>query len=151
MTEMTLSDASATHALGRRIGLAAREGDVILLEGPLGAGKTVLVQGIAEGLGCADAAASPTFVLVRHHHGRLPLVHADLYRLENSGDVRRLGLLELAEGGVLAIEWPDRDPGLAVDGVLRLRLRHAAGGDDVRELEVVAAPEHLQRVLSQPA
>ena len=147
MTAISLDSPAATNALGRRIGAAARAGDVILLAGPLGAGKTALVQGIAEGLGCADAAASPTFVLVRHHRGRLPLVHADLYRLESAGDVRRLGLLELAEDGVLAVEWPDRDPGLAVNGALRLALAQGPGGDDTRVLDVVAAPPHLERAL----
>jgi len=113
----------------------------------LGAGKTVLVQGIAEGLGCPDAAASPTFVLVRHHHGRIPLVHAALYRLDSPTAVARLGLLELAEAGVLAVEWPDRDPALAIDGALHLRLEQAAGADDGRTLHVVAAPPHLLAVL----
>jgi tRNA threonylcarbamoyladenosine biosynthesis protein TsaE len=147
---MALSGAAATRALGRRIGEAARAGDVVLLEGPLGAGKTVLVQGIAEGLECADAAASPTFVLVRHHRGRLVLVHADLYRLEDAAAVRRLGLLELAEEGILAVEWPDRDPALAFDGALRLRLSQGVLGDQSRDLEVLAAPAHLESALGPP-
>lgn len=146
-TVVELANAEATRDLGRRLGAAALAGDVVLLEGPLGAGKTVLVQGLAVGLECADAAASPTFVLVRHHAGRLPLVHADLYRLEDAPAVRRLGLLELAETGVLAVEWPDRDPGLAVDGVLHVALEQTPGRDDRRTLRVLAAPAHLARVL----
>jgi tRNA threonylcarbamoyladenosine biosynthesis protein TsaE len=148
MTVLDLPGAAATHEVGRRLGEAARAGDVVLLEGPLGAGKTVLVQGLAEGLGCSDSAASPTFVLVRHHQGRLPLVHADLYRLEDAAEVRRLGLLELAEAGVLAVEWPDRDPGLAVAGALCLRLQQGPGGDSRRRLQVLAAPAHLAAVLA---
>jgi len=145
---LELASARDTLEVGRRIGAAARPGDVVLLEGPLGAGKTALVQGIAAGLGCDDEAASPTFVLVRHHQGRLALVHADLYRLTGPAEVRPLGLLQLAEDGVLAVEWPDRDPGLAVEGSLALRLTQSDGGEEARTVEVLAAPGHLRAVLA---
>ncbi|MGB2940898.1 MAG: tRNA (adenosine(37)-N6)-threonylcarbamoyltransferase complex ATPase subunit type 1 TsaE, partial [Candidatus Dormiibacterota bacterium] len=86
-----------TLILGEALGRSARPGDVILLAGPLGAGKTVLVQGIAAGLGSVATVGSPTFVLVRQYNGRLPLVHADLYRLEGRKEIDGLGLLELSE------------------------------------------------------
>lgn len=85
-------------------------GDVVLLSGDLGAGKTAFVRGLALGLGAAaDAVTSPTFTLLHEYRGgRLPLHHADLYRLRES-EVEELGLDELAaSGGVLAVEWPDR-------------------------------------------
>jgi len=122
MLELQLADLEATVELGRKVGAAAQAGDVVLLEGPLGAGKTVLVRGLAQGLGSRDDVASPTFVLVRHYAGRLALVHADLYRLNSPGEADRLGLLELAEEGVLVVEWPERAPGLAAAASLRVRL-----------------------------
>ncbi|MFN2463419.1 MAG: tRNA (adenosine(37)-N6)-threonylcarbamoyltransferase complex ATPase subunit type 1 TsaE [Candidatus Dormibacteria bacterium] len=146
-----LKDAGQTLEVGRRLGRAALPGDVLLIEGPLGAGKTVLVQGLAEGLDCDGEATSPTFVLVRQHEGRLPLVHADLYRLENVAEVRALGLLELAESGVLAVEWPERDRGLGVDGATRLRITQGTAGEDARTLHVESAPAHLLAVLDEAA
>jgi tRNA threonylcarbamoyladenosine biosynthesis protein TsaE len=125
-------------------------GDVILLEGPLGAGKTALVRALAAGLGSPDEVASPTFVLVRHYLGRLPLVHADLFRLEDPADIARLGLLELAEGGVLAVEWAERAPSLDPGSALRLRL--GPGRDEgARVAQVLASPPHLAAALrAQP-
>ena len=122
MTELPLADREATLALGRRLGAVARAGDVVLLDGPLGAGKTVLVRGLAQGLGSTAEVASPTFVLVRQYGGRLNLVHADLYRLDDPRDVDRLGLLEMSDDAVLVVEWPDRAPALAAAASLHLRL-----------------------------
>ena len=98
-----------TQALGTRLGKIARPGDVILLVGKLGAGKTCLTQGIAWGLGIDEYAASPSFVLVRELHGRLPLYHVDFYRLENLEEIAELGLDEYFYGqGVSVVEWADK-------------------------------------------
>jgi tRNA threonylcarbamoyladenosine biosynthesis protein TsaE len=98
--------AAVARALARQLG----PGDVLLLSGNLGAGKTAFVRGIAEGLGVdPDEVSSPTFTIVHEYRGgRLPLFHVDLYRLEKAG-AGDVGIEELGEGtGVLAIEWPDR-------------------------------------------
>ena len=101
-----------TAAIGRELAGSLTAGDVVLLVGDLGAGKTALVRGLAEGLGVdPNEVSSPTFTLVQEYRGgRLPLYHVDLYRLK-AIEVEDLGLDELTlEGGVTAIEWPDRLP-----------------------------------------
>jgi tRNA threonylcarbamoyladenosine biosynthesis protein TsaE len=107
-THHTGSEAE-TIAAGRTFAGHLEAGDVVLIEGPLGAGKTAFVRGLAEGLGAApDAVSSPTFTLIQEYDGgRLRLFHADLYRLtpEEADD---LGLNETGDAGVLAVEWPDR-------------------------------------------
>lgn len=98
-----------TQKLGRRIGELAQAGDVYLLVGNLGAGKTCLTQGIATGLGIREYTLSPTFVLVREYKGRLPLYHIDLYRLDRIEEIADLGLDEYLCGeGVCVIEWAEK-------------------------------------------
>jgi tRNA threonylcarbamoyladenosine biosynthesis protein TsaE len=133
--------------LGATLGARTRAGDVLLLEGPIGAGKTVLAQGIARGLGAEDAVVSPTFVLVRHYLGRLPLVHADLYRLDSRHEIDDLGLLELSEAGVLVVEWSERAPWLARPGSLRLALQPGAEDDWRRLSWPTGGPAHLVEAL----
>lgn len=109
MVELPLPTQEDTLTLGRRLGRAAVAETALALIGDLGAGKTALVRGLAEGLGVETRVVSPTFVLVSSHEGgRLPLWHADLYRLSSRADVRELGLRELSREGVLAVEWADR-------------------------------------------
>jgi len=107
--ELTTHSPEQTLALGKRLGEIARPGDVILLVGKLGAGKTCLTQGIARGLGIDDYAASPSFVLVRELYGRLPLYHMDFYRLDNIEEIAELGLDEYFYGrGVSVVEWAEK-------------------------------------------
>lgn len=106
-----LADADATRALGRRVGAALRPGDLLVLSGPLGAGKTTFTQGLGEALGVRGRVTSPTFVLARVHRGPLPLVHVDAYRLREPG-VRSLDLDDLdldaaLEDSVTVVEWGD--------------------------------------------
>ena len=102
---------AGTRALGRRIGRMLRAGDVVLLSGELGAGKTVVAQGIGAGLGVTDPIKSSSFVLMNEYAGRdLRLYHADLYRLEDPAQVAELALDEQAAAGVLVVEWPERAP-----------------------------------------
>ncbi len=106
--------AGDTRAIGAELAPFLQPGDVIALTGELGAGKTTFTQGVAKGLGFEGAVVSPTFTLVREYRaGRLPVVHADVYRLDRVQDVLDLGLEEIAEDGVLLVEWGD-----AVEGLL---------------------------------
>jgi len=131
------SSAEETRALAEALGRAAQAGDVLLLEGPLGAGKTCFTQGLARGLGVTTPVRSPTFVLVTQHHGRLTLAHVDLYRVEGTGSLDDLGLDECRDGAVLAVEWGEKLDGrmddalvvtLAEDGADRRRIEARARG-----------------------
>src|SRR5712692_1402448 len=98
-----------TRAIARQIGRAVQSGDVILLVGELGAGKTVFSQGLAEGLGVPETVNSPTFVLLHEHHGRLTLYHYDLYRLSNIEQTVSREWQEFLYGdGVSVVEWANR-------------------------------------------
>jgi len=107
-----LDDVDATRALGRRLGERAPPGTVVALVGDLGAGKTALAKGVGEGLGAPGPITSPTFILLAvYEGGRLPLYHADLYRLGDESELVELGLEEALEGdGVSLVEWADRFP-----------------------------------------
>jgi tRNA threonylcarbamoyladenosine biosynthesis protein TsaE len=113
-----------TAAAGARLAESLAAGDVVLLYGDLGAGKTAFTRGLAEGLGVpAEEVSSPTFTLVQEYHGRLPLYHVDLYRLDER-EADDLGLEELVLGdGVVVIEWADRWRGRP-DDVIEVRLEH---------------------------
>ena len=103
------------QALGERLGRALAVGDVVALIGPLGAGKTTFVQGLARGAGVPPErhVASPTFALVNEHPGRVPFVHADLYRINDPAELNELGLSEAFDRAAVAIEWLDRFPDAA--------------------------------------
>jgi tRNA threonylcarbamoyladenosine biosynthesis protein TsaE len=102
---ITLPTAEETRALGARLAAVLRAGDLVVLSGPLGAGKTVLVQGIGAGLGVRGPIVSPTFVIARAHHGPLPLVHVDAYRLTSLAEVDDLDLDVDAAEAVTVVEW----------------------------------------------
>jgi tRNA threonylcarbamoyladenosine biosynthesis protein TsaE len=97
-----------TKELAAALAALATPGDLILLAGDLGSGKTTFAQGFGAGLGVQEPIVSPTFTLVRNYHGRLPLIHCDVYRLDHLQEVIDLGLSELLdEGGVALVEWGD--------------------------------------------
>ena len=106
---ITTSSEEETSAAGERFAARLKPGDVVLLYGDLGAGKTAFVRGLAKGLGASpDAVSSPTFTLIQEYRGRVTLQHVDLYRLKPS-EVEGLGLDELTDGtGVVAVEWAER-------------------------------------------
>jgi len=97
-----------TRRIGARLGRLLEAGDALLLQGELGSGKTVLAQGLGEGLAVREPVKSSSFVLLNEYHGRLTLYHADLYRLNDPSEVYDLALEEVAAPGVLAVEWPER-------------------------------------------
>jgi tRNA threonylcarbamoyladenosine biosynthesis protein TsaE len=125
-----------TEDLAAELGKGLRGGEVLLLVGELGAGKTVFVRGLARGAGAdPEEVSSPTFVLLTSYPGRLTLHHADLYRLRGDGDELELGLDELpGQGGILAVEWADRLSILPWRSPLRVRLEHL--GEDARRIRV---------------
>jgi len=107
-TSLETSSPDETEAAGDELGRRLRTGDLVLLRGELGAGKTTFVRGIAGGCGSEAPVASPTFQLVRIYPGRLQLAHIDLYRLEKADELRDLGLDELLDTGAVVVEWGDR-------------------------------------------
>ena len=148
--------AAATRAVGEAIGEYASPGDVYLLTGPLGAGKTCLVQGIARGLGVPGYARSPTFVLVTRYRGRLTLHHADLYRIEQSAEAWDLGLEDVVAAGqdVLAVEWADRAPDIFPPDALWIELNYAidaAAACEVMPDEEGSIPARHSLALSSPS
>jgi tRNA threonylcarbamoyladenosine biosynthesis protein TsaE len=116
--------ADAMQALGERLGRALRAGDVVALVGPLGAGKTTFVQGLARGAGVPAErhVSSPTFALVNEHPGRVALVHADLYRIVDPAELLELGLDDAFDRAAVAIEWLDRFPDAAPADRLELTI-----------------------------
>lgn len=107
--ELRTGSAGETHELGRRLGQAATPGTVLALVGPLGAGKTQLTKGVAEGLGVTSVVNSPTFIIMNEHAGRMRLYHIDAYRLDEGSDPVAAGLLDERQAtGVTVIEWADR-------------------------------------------
>ena len=123
----SLETLETTRALGRLLARQLPTGAILLLSGPLGAGKTSLVQGLAEGLGITEPITSPTFALAQHYpQGTPQLVHLDLYRLEHPASADELFLQEeeeaQASGALMAVEWPER-LGLALAEAWRLELR----------------------------
>jgi tRNA threonylcarbamoyladenosine biosynthesis protein TsaE len=130
------------RALGKALGRAAEPGDRFLLEGPFGAGKTTLVQGLAEGLDVSTPVSSPSFVIETQYRGRLVLYHVDLYRLERV-DPELLESLEehLYGEGVAAVEWAERLPNDVRDGSTTLRFEVEG---DARRVELTTAEERLE-------
>ncbi len=121
--EVVSRSPNETREIGRLLGEQAQPGQVFLLLGDLGAGKTCLTQGILWGLGAEDFARSPTFVMVAEHAYRLHVYHVDLYRLDRPLEVSEIGLDEyLGSDGLCIVEWADRAPDLLSTGFLQIRL-----------------------------
>lgn len=123
-------NASAMQTLGSRIAAHLRVGDVLLLHGDLGAGKTTLTQGVAWGLGIAGAVASPTFTLVNEYVGSLPVRHIDLYRLDDEEEVAAIGYAEMLDDPttVTIVEWPERAPHVLPGSYVLVEIFHAGDG-----------------------
>ncbi len=148
---VTTRGVAQTRRLGRRLAALLHAGDVLLLQGELGAGKTALAQGVGTGLGVETPVTSPTFVLLARHEPaaegrRLALFHADLYRLGDADEVAELALAEQAAAGVLLVEWPER--GVEALPAEHLLVRIEPGAEESeRRLTFVAMGERYRRVL----
>jgi tRNA threonylcarbamoyladenosine biosynthesis protein TsaE len=137
-----------TQGLGARIGELAAPGDIYLLSGPLGAGKTCFTQGIARGLGVIEPVVSPSFVLVRELHGRLPLYHIDLYRLDDIEEIVELGLDEYLYGnGVCVIEWAEKGFGALPAEHLLFQIGYIS--ENERRFKMTASGRRYQEMVSQ--
>jgi tRNA threonylcarbamoyladenosine biosynthesis protein TsaE len=134
--ELRAATPEDTRAVGAAIAGFLRPGDAVALTGELGAGKTTFVQGAARALGVTELVVSPTFTLVREYPGRVPVVHVDVYRLDRVQEVLDLGIEEVAEEGVLFVEWGDVIEGLLPRDHLVVEL--SSCGDDVRRVVVRA-------------
>jgi tRNA threonylcarbamoyladenosine biosynthesis protein TsaE len=146
--EMETRSPEETLALGRQLGESASPGDVILLSGSLGAGKTCLTQGIARGLGIAGCTPSPTFVLVRQSIGRLALYHIDLYRLDDIDEIAGLGLDDYLYGsGVCVIEWAEKGISLLPPEHLWIEITYA--GECRRHFTLKARGRRYSRLLAE--
>jgi tRNA threonylcarbamoyladenosine biosynthesis protein TsaE len=132
VNELLVPTAEEMRALGARIAASLRPGDLVVLTGGLGAGKTTLVQGIGAGLGVAGPVVSPTFVIARvHKDGRVPLVHVDAYRLGSVGEVDDLDLDAALDESVTVVEWGE---GLVEDlSGARLEVRLDRSADPAEE------------------
>ena len=141
--------ADATQALGERIGRLCKGGDVLALIGQLGTGKTCLVRGVAGALGVLpDSVASPTFALIHEYAGRVPVCHADLYRLDAQDALNGLGLEEyLQPPWVTVIEWADRAPAVLPKEHLRIMLEHLGG--DRRRITLTPVGTHYEALLAK--
>lgn len=136
-------DVEQTRRLGEILGGLAQPGDIVLLYGDLGAGKTALTQGIGRGLGVTTVINSPTFTILKEYEGRIPLYHFDLYRVVDPDELLALGFEEYFEdGGVCVVEWAERgepEMGEAAWPASWLRIRFTAPAPDQRRLRCTAA------------
>ena len=132
-----------TQALGERLGSMLGTGDVVACVGPLGAGKTCFLQGLARGLGVTAPVTSPTFVLVNQYRGRMTVYHVDAYRTGSLTELVDLGLEEMLHGeGVTIVEWADKLLPLLPPRTVTVTITGL--GDEAREIELAGPPEFLE-------
>jgi tRNA threonylcarbamoyladenosine biosynthesis protein TsaE len=147
MAVLTTHSPDETRDLGRKLGQLLAPGDLLCLQGDLGAGKTTLTQGIAEGWGSADPVSSPTFVMVNLYRAvdGTPLYHMDAYRIESLPEAAQLGLDDMLAEGALIVEWPERIEPLLPKERLWLTLTHLS--ETERQLEISASGTRHETLL----
>lgn len=137
-----------TFHIGQILGRMTRPGDVLLLQGPLGTGKTLLTQGLAKGLGITAPVTSPTFIIVNQYPGPFMLYHVDLYRIEAIAEAIDLGLDDYFFGeGVCVVEWPERAPSAMPPERLLVLLEHV--GEQERRLSFQSEGSRYQALLQE--
>ena len=141
--KIVTKSAGETQALGSRIAGRLQPGNVVLLEGDLGAGKSELTRGIARGLGVTESVTSPSFTILNvYESGRCPLYHFDWYRLESAEELYELGMDEYLGGdGIAVVEWPDRCPEAVPEHAMRFRLEAAGENERIIESEELRAED----------
>lgn len=145
--EVKSNNPEQTRGLGARLGGALQTGDMLCLQGELGAGKTTFVQGIAQGWGSVDSVSSPTFILVNAYRrgdgGQI--FHMDAYRLDSTGEAEELDLDSMLAEGALIIEWPERMQGLISNE--RLWVEFTQSGEEEREMKFNARGKRYESLL----
>jgi len=143
--DIRVTDTDETIKLGEIIGKSLEPGSIIALRGDLGAGKTVLVKGIARGLGIEDEPVSPTFVIMNAYEGRIPLYHFDLYRISGADELIGIGSEEfLFGGGVSAVEWADRVEEIFPEYTIYIDIKipeTGNGSENIREIKIEGKKE----------
>ena len=147
MTSRVTRSAGETEDVAAALAGGFAGGEVVLLSGELGAGKTVFVQGMARGLGFDGSVSSKSFVLLGEYPGRLTLYHADLYRLEDPQQVQDLALDEISSGGVLVVEWPERAGGAVLPDE-HLHVEFAVISENVRELRADPTGDRAKQIIA---
>ncbi|MDD5288668.1 MAG: tRNA (adenosine(37)-N6)-threonylcarbamoyltransferase complex ATPase subunit type 1 TsaE [Dehalococcoidales bacterium] len=146
--KLVTHSAKQTQQLGMSIGRLAEPGDIFLLIGELGAGKTCLTQGIAWGLDIQEYTLSPSFVIMRELHGRLPLYHMDFYRLDNIAEISDLGLDDYLYGkGVCVIEWANKGLTVLPDDHLLIKIDYVS--DNERNFVIEPKGERYIRLVKR--
>jgi len=150
METITVTSPEATMQIGEQLGQLVQPGDLLLLDGDLGAGKTTLTKGLAKGLGIIGNVKSPTFTLIREYRqGRVPLYHMDVYRLEDGG-AEDLGLDEYFDGdGVSVVEWSELIADLLPANYLRVAISRNDIADDQRVITFTPEGTHYQQLVEQ--
>jgi tRNA threonylcarbamoyladenosine biosynthesis protein TsaE len=150
MIELDCTTEADTLAVAAKLAAILRPGDVVLLAGGLGVGKTLFTSGLASGLGVEEQVSSPSFVLVRQYRsGFIPIVHVDVYRVGSLNEFEDLDVFELAKDGVLVIEWGD-----AVESAMpadHLRVEFSVGEDESRKLRLIPSGEWSEREIEAVA
>ena len=148
MLKLVTHSPEETQAFGKRCGEIAKPGDIFLLTGELGAGKTCFTQGIAFGLGIKEYALSPTFVIMRQLKGRLPLYHIDLYRLDRLEETADLGLDDYLYGdGVSVVEWAEKALSLMPPDHLLIQIEYIDGSG--RQLKLTPEGKRYQEMVRE--